>query len=142
SRNLRIQPWRLLGPRAETLGRECQLLRESRCVGARLQARDQCGPVAVVLGAGHPPDLDLLGESPGTRAGRGPRQLLLLFSGADRAPLEQAVVAAEGGHLDPLRGRDRAPRTICPRLGAVATDLHRAPGSRAVLGVIVESPFA
>ena len=79
---------------------------------------------------------------------------------ADRAVLNEAVVSAEGRHLGGALGRaphtagaSRSPRrgaSRSPRRGARGTrgpwpghrPLHAAPRARAVLGVVVERPFA
>src|SRR5439155_26396946 len=93
----------------EAAGREGDLLGQALRIGARAQSGDERVAVAVVGRARDAADLDARGRGAGAarrrgrgtgprRPGRPPRRLGLA---ADRAVLDEPVVATEGGHRRP-----------------------------------------
>src|SRR5581483_853127 len=69
-------------------------------------------------------------------------QLLLLLARADRAVLQKAIVATEGGQRALRSSYGGATLAVSLRLRPVAAYLHRAPRPGVVLRVVIERPLA
>src|SRR5947209_7281757 len=114
--DLRVEPGRVLGEDLQAGGGECELVSQAPGVLARAQPGDEGRAVAVVGAAGEAADphaAACAGAAAGPRRAAGMRSRLArawfargdewarldrLLARADRAVLQQAVVAAEGGH--------------------------------------------